>query len=480
VLFLHAINNALYSKSFFIALAVVALFGCKEHTLISTKVSPVSDTVVLTTDTFFTCLTRTYLANDLITSTNISGLPVFAAIGNHQDSFMGTTDASVFFNVIPPTSGLSFDTSWHFDSVFLWMPYSDYSYGDTSNKSLTHYYQVYYLGDTLGYNSLYYANSNKPISTGAALSEPFAVNPYSLRDSVNVGGRNRRPSMRVKLKLSDVLPLITSAIERSSDSSNQLTAFTQYFNGLCVRPAKSNLYSSLLPYFRLDGSGMYNEAAIHLYYHRVGTTTNTPLEFYFFKGTCAHFNRIIKSYSRYPLERLIKSTQPNSDVIALQDQPGASIDLKVYGFNKRIPPNALLNKVQIQISLLDGLSSSKYQVPDQIFAFGVGNGTYPVGISAGEEYFIEDRKPITSTSPYDILDGQSHLHQYGSTPITTYTIGIPRELMANIRAANDTLRLRISGSQLFYGSGRMIAAGGSHPDPRYRAKMIVVYSTLNR
>jgi hypothetical protein len=163
--------------------------------------------------------------------------------------------------------------------------------------------------------------------------------------------------------------------------------------------------------------------------------------------------------------------------VALQNQPGASIDVKAYGLTTGIKKGVLINKATLQISVLS-TGNTKFAAPDQIFPVGIGNGTYPIGIDAGKEYPVEDRKPITSLTPYSILDGTSHTISYGTTNITTYTVGVPREVMASIAAGNDTLHLRVHGTQLYYGAYQMLAAGGNYPDYRYKTKLIVVHSSL--
>ncbi|MBC7554102.1 MAG: DUF4270 family protein [Taibaiella sp.] len=461
-----------------LCIAVSAAFaGCRENTLISSKVSPANDTAGVRADTL-NCITHTYFDNDLYTSLNIQGLSVNAAVGSTTDSFFGTMQGAAYFQVVPQTVGVTFgDTSLHIDSVFLIMPYSGFTYGDSANTTLTQSYQVFYLGDTLGYNTIYYPNAEKRLDLSTPLSAPVTVNLHSLNDSLKVNGTNYHPGLRIKLNKNAIMAKINAALFASSAATDKTLTFLNTFNGICVRPADSRTFTKAIPYFQLDGNAGYSEAGIIMHYHNTAQEAKT-FEFYFAQSSCAHYNGIVKSYSRFPLNNLINSGKANDELIALQNQPGASIDLKAYGLTSKIPKGVIINKATLQISVITPGGYSYFAPPDQIFTAGIGNGTYPVGIDAGKEYPIEDRKPLTSLAPYIILDGTSHTITYGTTNITTYTIGMPREVMANIAAQNDTLHLHIHGSQVYYGAFQMLAAGGNYPDSRYKTKLIVVHSTL--
>ncbi len=436
--------------------------------------SPANDTAGVHADTL-SCITHTYFDNGLYTSVNISGLDINQGVGAVYDTFFGTMVGSTFFNLVPQTFLDGIDTSMHIDSMFLTLPYSGFTYGDTANQTITQDYQVFYMGDTLGYYTPYYPNSDKPLDV--AVSDPVTVNLYHLRDSVVVHGVAHAPGLHIKLKNSALYSKLYNALKVSYAASDKTTAFVNAFKGLCVRPADSRKFTKAIPYFRLNGTGAYSEAGIIMHYHNSAGQADS-FEFYHAQGSCTHFNSLTKSYGRFPVNKLLQSTQANDSVVALSNQPGASIDVKVYGLLTGIPKDVVVNKATLQISLISYLNNSAFFVPDQVFPVGIGNGTYPAGITAGSEYAVEDRKPLGSLSPYAILDGKSHTITYGNTNITTYTIGVPREVIASIAAKNDTLHLHIHGTQVYYGAYRMLAAGGNYPDIKYRAKLIVVHSSL--
>ncbi len=272
---------------------------------------------------------------------------------------------------------------------------------------------------------------------------------------------------------------LNRAMALSVDSSDQTTAFMNLFNGICVRVANTTKYTKAMPYFSLNGSDDYSTACIMVYYHVYGADTSTMLPFSFNQSNCSHYNAITRNYSRYPVNRLINSGKANNEIVAVTNQPGTSIDIKIGGIQK-LRKDIIINKADLFLSVIPSLESKTFYLPPQIYPEGIGNGTYPSNIDAGAIYPIEDRKPYTSTSPYYIMDGTPHTLKYSDTSVVSFKLGFPRELRSCMESGSDTLHLKVRGTQLFYGAYRLLAAGGNYPDNRYKAKLIVVHSSLKK
>jgi hypothetical protein len=176
---------------------------------------------------------------------------------------------------------------------------------------------------------------------------------------------------------------------------------------------------------------------------------------------------------------LLNSKQPNDEIIALQNQPGASLDIVIPGIKSL--PVGIINQATLQFTMLPGneYNPPLFEAPQRLYPVGVGNGVYPAGVNAGVVYNVADRYPLYSLTPFNVLDGRMHTTTVGGITLNSFTINIPREVMTSISAKNDTLHLHISGTQDFYGAFHMVAGGGNYPDPLYRAKLNVVYSKLN-
>jgi len=457
-----------------VAILSVALGACRERTLISSSVSPSNDTAGVSTMEL-SCITHTYYDNSVITSTNLTDVAAYQAAGVVTDPFFGTMTGSTFFQVAPSEAGFTFTANLVADSAILVLPYGNLVYGDTSDQTATQSYQVFYMSDTLGYYSTYYAGDNKGIDQLHPLSDPYTVNVYHLKDSVYATGRNYS-ALHIPLKLVPFLTKLNPALAAGYSSTDPIVGFVNAFNGLCVRPTDTRTSSTAMPYFRLDGTADWQQAEVLVFYHDTAApTVADSIAFSYATGSCAHFNNVTKSFSRYPVNNLIHSSQANDSIIALQNQPGPGIDVKIYGINS-IPPGVVINKAQLQLTLLPNYTLANYAGPERVYPTGIGSGTYPAGTTAGLTYLLQDQLPVYSLSTYTMIDGGVHTDVHPN--MLTYTIGLPREVISSIAAQNDTIHLHLNGTQDYYGAFRMVAAGGNYSNPAYRAKLIVVYSSL--
>jgi hypothetical protein len=466
----HYFNRSL-PVLFCLALAAFTQTGCRENTLINSKVSPASNSVGVYEATL-DCKTGTYYDDTIVTSAN-----TIVGIGAMSDPYFGSMTSSAFFQIVPTNAAAGlFDGVPEFDSAYLVLPYSGFSYGDTSNQSLTLDYQVFYVPDTMSVKTLYYSYSTKPIATATPLSDPTTVNLYHVRDSVSLAGKNYRPGMRIKLNKNVLYNYITAAFSGMGSSAAPVDYFKGAFGGICVKPVGlSTTYA--MPYFQLNNSGTYGQATIAVYYHRPPKDSMIVENFTFNASNCANFNSVQKSYTGTPSQAVSLLQPPNDSVVALQNLPGMNIDVSIAGITRL--PLGIINKADLLITILPG-NNGTYAPPFSLYPIGIGNGTYPTGVAAGSGYNVADRYPLTSVSAFAILDGSSHLFNVNGTTVNTYTIGIPREVMASMAAKNDVLHFHIMGSTDYFGAYHLVAGGGNNSNPAYRAKLKVVYSQLNK
>ena len=449
--------------------------GCRENVLINSKLSPSTDSMGVYSTTL-SCITHTVINDSGLTSINI-GLPIYQVVGSITDPFFGTMSGATYFQVIPTTITSHLYDSSTIDSAFLILPYSGFTYGDSANSSLTQSYQVFYMVEPISYLDNYYTYSTKVLDQEHPLSIPSAVNIKKLKDSasVTVTLKSNYPAARIPLDL----PILKNRLlyaQKALDSSNAITAFINAFHGVCVKPSNTNQSNTVLPYYRLDGTDTFSEAGILVYYHPNSSPTTVHIEpYYFSTASCAHFNNVSKNYAHFPVGNLYKSTQVNDSVVALQNSPGPGIDVLIPGI--KTLPKGIINKVELQLTLLPGYTSANYYAPEKVYSIGIANANYPTGLGAGTSYLIADQYPTGSLSPLQVLDGYEHLF---NNKYRTFTVDFPREMMASFAAGNDTLHLRINGTTDYYGAFHMVAGGGNYPDSNYRARVKVVYSKLNK
>jgi hypothetical protein len=460
----------------FIAIVALTQSGCKENTLINSKVVPV-DSVLGVYATELSCITHTYYDDTGVTGLYLQDVSVNQGVGSVSDGFFGTMTGATHFQVIPDNPNDLVYENATIDSAVLVLPYRGYTYGDTTDQSLTQAYQAFFLNEDLVANTLYYSYTTKQIDQTTPLSAPVSVNLYHLKDSVSVNNVNYAPGLRMKLNLPVLLSRLTPALTAarlSSDAPN--TAFQSIFKGVCVKVANSLQSTKAYPFFRLDGTKDYGRAGIIVYYHPNGSTSDTATQSYFFDGeSCGYFNGVTKSFNHSPVGGLINSTQANDSIIAMQNQPGPCIDVMIPGISSL--PAGIINKAELQFTLLPWYNESNFDPITRLYPRRMSNGTYPTGTTAGSLYEILDR--YSGSNPFSVIDGRIHSITRNGTEVKVYTVGIPLEIMSSISAKNDTLHLRLTGTQDYVGAFRMVLGGGNHPDPLYKAKLFVVYSKLN-
>lgn len=475
--------------------AIFIQYSCHENVLINSKISP-SNNAIGVYSVSLPCMTYTYYSDSAVTSTNIGGVPIYQGVGSFIDPFFGSMVGATYFQIVPQYPSTDTFTGYTMDSAFLIMPYSGFTWGDTTATTGINYtqtYQVFYMLDTMTLGNTYYSNSTEPIDLANPLSAPTAVNIYHLRDSAeiypNVLDVNH-PGLRIPLNLPVIKNRIYNAIQNiSSTSTNPFQDFMNAFNGICLRVADTRKSSGAIPYFQLDGLTDFSQAGVAMYYHPTGTTVTADSYsiFNFNTSYCAHFNSINRSYRQYPVNQLIQAGKANTQIVALQNQPGASIDVVIPRITTL--PAGVINKAELQLTLLPQYNVTSTSVTDTFFAperlypTGIANALYPPGAGAGVAYNIADRYPLYSTSPLAVLDGFLHTGFGKGGNLQTFTIDIPREVMYSLSQKNDTIHLQVNGSQDFYGAFHMVAGGGNYgntgtSDTLYRAKLVVTYSQL--
>lgn len=456
---------------------VSSLYGCRENSVINAAISP-NDSTLGIYSTELGCITHTYYDDTGVSGLFINGYSVFTGAGSIDDDFFGTMNGATYFQVIPdqPTNAVFDNTT--IDSAALILPYSGFTYGDTTDQNATQTYQAFFMGEQLAANTLYYSYENKNVETGNPLSDPYTVNVYRLGDSVKVKDKNYAPALRIPLNLTVLLSKLTPALQAAqANPDNPYATFKNVLNGLVVKVADGAAPSHAYPFFQLDGKTPYTTAGIVVYYHANGSTSDTAVQHYYFNGeSCGYFNKVSRSYASAPINALLTSTNANDSLIGIQNQPGPCIDVVIPGL--RSLPGGVINKATLQLSLLPQ-HDNKYGALTRIYPKVVSNGTYPSGTSAGGVYEVADRYPLTSTSPLQMLNGQLNEISRDGNKLYAFTIGLPREIMRCRAENNDTLHLRLNGTQDLVGAFRAVLAGGNHPNPLYKARLIVVYSTLN-
>ncbi len=121
---------------FFLAAWVVLLISCEDDGISKGDQNFINSGLRTVYVDTFSVTSSTILIDSLPTSGN--GVLL---IGNYQDSFLGKVSASTYFQIGYQTSFLP-DQNSTFDSIGLILPYSKYSYGDTTKNQTINVHQM--------------------------------------------------------------------------------------------------------------------------------------------------------------------------------------------------------------------------------------------------------------------------------------------------------------------------------------------------
>lgn len=453
--------------------AVSSLFvSCKENTIIPSNVVPAVDNIRVFADTL-DLYTKTVLDDTLITSLYVSGVPVYMGAGTiSDDPLIGKLQESFYFQVRPPQDNYTFDQAkFQIDSAVIVLPYSGFSYGDTTNSAGMQTFEAYRVTDPIfRKDSAYYSNRADFGTEGTTIGETTVSLRDIVRsryDSTRVGSAKRAPHLRIKLHddMRDKL------IERTGTSDyTNTTAFLSFFNGIKI-VAKDNT-KNMLPYFLLNGPEFYSTASIVMYYHTRnsgGTITDTLTASYPFDADkCGFFNKIVRDFSGKPAEALYRSAAATDNMFLVTNQPGLAGEIRVVNFEHI--PTCIVNKAELILTQVSAPMNQVFAPPTRI---------YPKGVNTdGSTYVIADRFPTSSLNALAFIDGNLRSANLGGVIVNQYVLNIPRELERAIADKKKEVRLRLNGTQSFPGAYRLAAGGSNYSLPQYQASLKIVYTKL--
>ncbi|GAA4448675.1 hypothetical protein GCM10023092_01600 [Rurimicrobium arvi] len=449
--------------------------SCKENTVIPSGVVPAVDNItVFGTDTL-TIQSKTVYDDSVATSGYASGYSVYVPAGNIQsDPFFGKTQASFYFQVRPPQDNFTLDQSvYQVDSAVLVLPYSGFSFGDTTNSAGYQTFEAYRCTEKIYYDTVYYASSRDLSMESSPMASQTVYLPgliRSLYDSTLVAGVKRAPHIRLKINGSTLSDLTGNL---GTDKYTNTANFLDFFNAIYV---KGITPSNTLVYFSLLGSDIYTSGGIVLYYHTKnssGNITDTLTASFPYDPTASqtktgYFAKVSRDYTGTPVQALFNSTAVSDATIAVQNQPGAALELTLPTVSGL--PKCLVNKAELVITQIASPLDAVFAPPARL---------YPVSIDEyGVRRTIADRYPLTSSSALTFIDGYLRQVSLGGVLVNQYVVNLPRELQDAIIQQRKELRLRLNGTQTFYGAYRTTTAGSNYSRPEYRVKLNIVYTKL--
>jgi len=454
-----------------LAAALATASGCKEDTIIKANIAPGNNNLGTTEvpDTLGIVTGNVY-AERLKTSEKVTNIPVVHALGTMVDPFFGTTNAGIYFQVLPNTAGFRFvaeGVSYTLDSAVLILPYYGFSWGNKTDPK-PQKFRVYRINEPMSNTADYYSDQHLQVRS-TPLGEKIVDMKSLMTDTPKVGD-NSTGSRHIRIPLSqDFVNDVKNNIGTGTFDND--ANFLNYFNGFYIAPDSSyNIGNNtdLLTYIRMDGGADYGRAAIAFYYRENGTNeTKTAFFNYTRDGATsktANFNQVSRNYTGYPAGDILQ--RGTSDTLLLQNDPGLNIDLRIPGLDK-LPVASILRAELVITKINGGTQADSLQTPNRIVPKGVD--------AAGNEYEIADFSANDYAAALAYVDGTKKTEKDPSgNEITVYRINIPREVQKAIIDKRNELHLRIKGGTGFPAAYRLIAGGRNQG--AYRMQLNIVYS----
>lgn len=405
------------------------------------------------------------------------------ALGQIYDPEFGSIHADAYFNISSPNYFFYpyFNRdSVKIDSVVLSLAYQA-SYGDT-NSNLT--LRVREIAQNAGFNdTTLYAFSQAPFSTvGAELgSKTFQVKRLS--DST-LFIRKRDTS---KIANAIRIPLDTLLGRRlvNYDTSNTANGayrndsiFKSLFRGFAIQ---ADMSGNALVYIN-PTDVLKTKLTVYFRYTKNGITDTTQSDY--FHATGGQANLVRRTPGGNWLSYLNNGI-PNDEKIYLPTSPGSMAQVRIPALDTF--RNVVVHRAELIASPLPGMMDGTFDYPLGLFMDRIS--------PRGDTAYTFDNDMLLSNGftafTYDIRTYGGLLNRD-----STFRFNITRyvQTLVTQRLRNDSLRLYVpiraflyspsyqSRNQLFVTDrvayGRIILAGGNHPDARKRLRLRLVYSRL--
>lgn len=367
------------SATFLLALLFIGVSCKKNSNLLGGNVIDQND--LLSSGGVDTFSLKTFTIED---DSVISNNPRYSLLGNYNDPELGNAQASFYTQV--RLSGLNPDFGSNvgditIDSFVLALEFAG-SYGAVSTQT----FEVYRLDEAMSNDSTYYGFSNVAIQpenivsgSGLHTMDPNAVTV--------VGNDTLRTQLRIPLKTSKALELITDAINGNAAFGSDELFATTYFKGIFVKSSTSGQAagSGGVGYFNLKDQ----DSKLTIYYTQAGQTGKLfDLKI---NESCPAFNHVEIDYTGKYVQTVINDTiSGQTEFFAQSHKSRAIVDLNTI---KDLPKNIVIHSAKLHLPIQHQFNS-KLTPSTSIVALNaktfsiVNTSTYS---SINKEYVIDVR-----------------------------------------------------------------------------------------
>jgi hypothetical protein len=436
-------------------LLVIVIFACKKPSNVGTGILPDDDDLNLTfNDT--TSLVSQNLYNDTLRSDKL-GAPF---MGNLNDLIFGFSKALVYAEV-GVISGIK-DTlpNYYLDSVVLLVKY-DFTIGDTNTSINLKVHKVdLALNRDTGHSSI--ENFDYSTEIGAAQNiyfKPSIKRKMNFADTVGLSN-----IMRVKLNSFFGYSLLS---QFGTSTMLNSTNFRNYLPAIAIIPDGTS--GNVMAQMNLTNTN----SNILLYYHT--DKTDSLVRTFPLNLTTFNFSKFQHNYVGTQVAASINTNLPKGDEVAyLQGQAGIKTlvtfpTISNYG-------KIAINKAELVITQLYDDQTKVITPPSIIYALKkteTGSMLNFSGIQATNAGGVAD------TTQRDEFGRKIYVYKIN---LTTYLqdVVLGKEPNNGIFLSVNPFVSNASSVNLFtLGANRLMFGGSNHPNPKYKMKLNLKYTTLN-
>ncbi len=364
-------ENALRSFSrFLIPAFYLCIFSCKEPTPLEIDLASDSDTLTYTDTATLISFT---LPDDSIrideTSLNLLGMC--------NDPVFGISQAAIYTQIRLESENNNLgNPDFTVDSVILSLKYAGI-YGKKTAQS----FKVFELNEDMLIDSAYYSTKNFQYKI-PEIGNVNNIEPNN-SDSVNVGGTNEPPELRIPLNnsLGDVLIKSTDVSVYATNDN-----FIKYFKGLLIMPDTASIPVSG------DGAILYFDllstySKLTVYYRNIADTDTFKYDF-LINGNCARVSNF--KFNRSGTSLFSGDTINGNNLVYIQSMGGANAKIK-FPFLEKFVANGkvAVNKAEM-IFLLEDNSTIDFAPYANLYLINIdstGNSTFPLDFYEGSEHY---------------------------------------------------------------------------------------------
>lgn len=298
-----------------------------------------------TFDTTFDVIAVNYddlAACDTAHSTALQALGIIS-----NDPYFGTTEASIYAEVLPPTFPYTFPSassdSLFIDSVVVILPYS-HTFGDTLSPQKVNVYQ---LDDTFDSSKNYTVCTALGYNSSVLYGEKTFI-PARLKDSIHGYNEDAANQLRIPLQ-----PFFAQQmLEDSSLIFQSKDAFRNFLRGFALVGDKNFPGQQSINYFDFTSSDC--RLAIYVRATKSGVTDTLALEFPMSYYNSPHANSVIRDRTNAEMLQHLSQPETGDSLIYIQASPGSYALLTIPGITGL--SNRVINRAELIVDQTAPLS----------------------------------------------------------------------------------------------------------------------------